>query len=107
MMTNTTLPPVMRAALFHGPHTLTIEQLPVPSCQTGEVLIQVEAVCLCGSDVHFYTGERPLVCPMILRNEVTGRIVLSGSDVSPERIGQRVVVEPNIPCGQCAYCQRG
>ncbi|MBV9231501.1 MAG: alcohol dehydrogenase catalytic domain-containing protein, partial [Chloroflexi bacterium] len=85
MLGNKGLPQMMRAAMLHAPCTLSIERVPVPSCQAHEVLIEVETVGLCGSDVHFFTGERPLDGPMVLGHEIAGRIVASGSDVSLER----------------------
>ncbi|HET8842105.1 MAG TPA: alcohol dehydrogenase catalytic domain-containing protein [Ktedonobacteraceae bacterium] len=100
-------PSMMRSAMLHAPRSVSIEQVPVPSCKDDEVLVEVEVVGLCGSDVHIYTGERSLTDPMILGHEIAGRLVALGSQVPPDRVGQRVVVEPNIACGQCIYCRRG
>jgi L-iditol 2-dehydrogenase len=71
------------------------------------VLVAVEAVGLCGSDVHCYTGERPMEYPMVLGHEVTGRIIAAGKDIQTSRLGERVTIEPNIPCGTCSLCIRG
>lgn len=97
----------MRAALLRGPRSIQIECIAVPTPQQNEVLIAVEAAGICGSDLHFYRGERVLQGTMVLGHEITGRVVTVGAGVSPERIGERVAVEPNIPCGTCKLCQRG
>ncbi len=106
-MKPTNLPRSMRGAVLYGPHDLRIEAAPVPETIPGEVLIEVEMVGLCGSDLHFFTGDRPLKEPVILGHEITGRIVAAGRGVAPGRLGERVVVEPNIPCGSCSRCLRG
>lgn len=101
------LPTTMRAAVLYGPRNLRIERVGVPQPTPGEVLVAVEAVGLCGSDVHCYTGERPMEYPMVLGHEVTGRIVAIGANVDEQRLGERVTIEPNIPCGTCTLCMRG
>ncbi len=97
----------MRAVLLRGPRSIRIERIPVPTPQDNEVLVAVEAAGICGSDLHFYLGERVLQGTMVPGHEVTGRVVAVGSGVLAERIGTRVVIEPNIPCGTCKLCQRG
>ena len=101
------LPDTMRAAVLHGPRTLSIERVPLPQLAPNEVLVEVEANGLCGSDVHCYTGERALEYPMVLGHEIAGHIVATGANVSRERLGERVSVEPNFGCGECALCARG
>jgi 2-desacetyl-2-hydroxyethyl bacteriochlorophyllide A dehydrogenase len=97
----------MRAAVLRGPHSMSVENVPVPQLAPNEVLVEVDANGLCGSDVHCYTGERVLEYPMVLGHEIAGHIVATGANVSPERIGERVSVEPNFGCGECALCARG
>ncbi len=96
----------MRAAVLHGPRMLRIESVSVPQPAPDEVLVAVDVVGLCGSDVHCYTGERSMEYPMVLGHEITGRIVATGAEVQTRRLGERIVVEPNIPCGQCTLCTR-
>src|SRR2546430_2663063 len=107
VMNTTNLPTTMRAAVLHGPHEMSIESVPVPQLAANEVLVEVEANGLCGSDVHCYTGERVLEYPMVLGHEIVGHIVATGANVSPGRLGERVSVEPNFGCGECALCARG
>src|SRR5260370_40383981 len=62
---------------------------------------------LLSRDVHCYTGERALEYPRVLGHEIVGHIVATGANVSPGRLGERVSVEPNFGCGECALCARG
>jgi 2-desacetyl-2-hydroxyethyl bacteriochlorophyllide A dehydrogenase len=100
-------PATMQAAVLYGPRDLRLERVNLPDLAAGEVLVKVEAVALCGSDLHFYTGERALKEPMVLGHEITGRVVATGPDVAVERLNDRVAIEPNIPCGVCNRCLRG
>src|SRR5207247_9646624 len=96
----------MRAAVLRGTREMSIESVPVPQLATNEVLVEVEANGLCGSDVHCYTGERALEYPMVLGHEIAGHIVATGANVSPWRLGERVSVETHLGCGECALCAR-
>src|SRR3989441_1434763 len=107
LMNTVHLPTTMRAAVLQGPRTISIEHVPVPQPAPGEVLVEVDVNGLCGSDVHCYTGERALTYPMVLGHEIAGHIVATGANVSPGRLGERVSVEPNFGCGECALCARG
>ncbi len=107
MVPSALIPATMRAAVLRGPRDLAIERVPTPAPAADEVVVAVEAVALCGSDLHLYTGERTVAGSLILGHECVGRIVAGGVAVPPERIGQRVVIEPNIPCGACARCAQG
>jgi L-iditol 2-dehydrogenase len=107
----TTIPTTMRASLLLGQQSLAIEERPVPIPGADEVLIRVAAVGVCGSDVHYYRhgriGDFVVNAPMILGHEVSGTIVAVGEDVAPERIGQRVAIEPQKPCHHCRECLAG
>lgn len=95
------LPTEMTALVLHGRETLRFEQRPVPTPLPGEVLLKISSVGVCGSDKHFYFEGRAsssiVVDPVVLGHEFGGNIVAVGSNVSTERIGQRVSVEPLIP----------
>ena len=77
----------------------------------NEVLIKVGHCGICGSDVHNYveggTGKRIIHFPFILGHELAGEIVEVGAEVKKLSIGDRVCVEPGIPCGTCEFCRRG
>jgi L-iditol 2-dehydrogenase len=100
-----------RAAVLHGPGDLRIEERPVPSPGPHEALLEILAVGICGSDVHYYEhgriGSRVVTQPLVLGHETCGRVIALGSDVSKLRVGQRVCVEPGVPCGTCRDCRAG
>jgi L-iditol 2-dehydrogenase len=97
----------MKAALLLGPENIAIhsvaEQQPAP----GEVVIQPAIAGICGTDISFFAGHRSVPYPFILGHEVTGRVIALGGGVTKFRVGQRVLVEPNYPCGVCPLCCAG
>ncbi|MDT5067236.1 MAG: L-iditol 2-dehydrogenase, partial [Mycobacterium sp.] len=104
-------PPAMRASVMTGVGTLQIEDRPVPTPGPHEVLVEVAAVGVCGSDVHYYRhgriGDFIVEQPMILGHELSGRVASVGDQVDPTRVGQRVAVEPQHPCRRCKQCTAG
>jgi L-iditol 2-dehydrogenase len=97
----------VKTSRLHGPRDLRLEDVPEPVINQDEVLIRVRAMGICGSDLHIYTGERPVPYPRILGHEFAGDIAQVGAGVRNVRIGQRVTSEPNFWCGRCVYCQAG
>jgi threonine dehydrogenase-like Zn-dependent dehydrogenase len=92
----------MKALIYTGPNALILEDVPVPVPGAGEVLVRVEAVGICGSDMHAYHGHdarRP--APLILGHEAAGRVA------EGPRAGERVAVNPLVTCGHCAACGSG
>lgn len=97
----------MRAAICKKPFEISIEEVPTPVPGPDELLIQVKASAICGSDIKAYGGKHPMIrLPMILGHEFSGVIVEKGSGVNGFHVGDRVVVEPSFVCGQCFFCQR-
>lgn len=97
----------MRALVYTAPNHVEIRTLPEPQPTADEVLIQVAACGICGSDVHGFEGRsRIRVPPMVMGHEFGGRVVTApeGSDLEP---GIRVVVQPLVGCGRCALCLNG
>jgi len=101
----------MRAAVLKRQGDMSMENLPVPQLQPDQVLVQVAAVGVCGSDVHYYEhgriGDYVVDHPLILGHELSGRIAAVGSAVDSARIGKRVAVEPQRPCRSCMQCKTG
>ena len=92
----------MKALVYTGTREMTYRDEPAPRRVADEVLIRVDAVGICGSDMHAYHGHDPRrVPPLILGHELAGE-VLEG----PMR-GRRVTVNPLITCGHCEYCVSG
>ena len=83
----------MRALIYEEPWKMTLQSLPRPALEAGEVLIKMESVGICGSDVHGFTGESGRRAPgMVMGHEVVGRIVETAPDVMTPELGQRVTV---------------
>jgi L-iditol 2-dehydrogenase len=102
---------IMQVAVLDRPGHVVIEDRAVPLPRPDEVLVRVRAVGICGSDVHYFAhgriGRYVVDQPLVLGHEAGGEIVDVGSGVSTARIGQRVAVEPGIPCRRCQYCKGG
>ena len=83
----------MKALVYEEPWKMTLKDLPKPDLQPGEVLIKMESVGICGSDIHGFTGESGRRAPgMVMGHEVVGRISEMAQDVTDRKIGQRVTV---------------
>lgn len=102
---------MMKASYLLKQGQLEVVSIDVPEVASDEVLIQVKAVGVCGSDVHYYAhgkiGPYVVEKPLILGHELSGVITAVGKDVDPARIGKRVAVEPQRPCGHCFQCKAG
>jgi threonine dehydrogenase-like Zn-dependent dehydrogenase len=92
----------MKALVYTGPYGLEFREQAEPCAEVDEVLVKVEAVGICGSDMHAYhdnDSRRP--APLILGHEAAGHII------SGTRSGQRVTINPLVICGKCSYCIAG
>jgi len=85
--------------------------LPVPSVRPDDVLVKVKSVGICGSDLHYWRtgaiGNLIIREPLVLGHELSGEVVDRGPSVSKLNVGDRVVVEPAAPCGNCRFCRIG
>ncbi|HTC85562.1 MAG TPA: alcohol dehydrogenase catalytic domain-containing protein [Candidatus Acidoferrum sp.] len=99
----------MRAAVYEGEGRLVVRDVPDPTPGPDEVLIEVEACGVCGSDVQIINVPpgHPSTPPVIIGHEFVGRIRAAGSAVRDVTIGARVVVDPDPKCGFCDSCRAG
>ncbi len=97
----------MRAVVVERPHLWQVADVPDPKPQEGEVVIAVSACGVCGTDRHIFEGEFPAVLPLVPGHEFGGEVVAIGSKVKLVKVGDFVVVHPNIPCRLCAFCREG
>ncbi len=98
----------MRAALLVAPGRVIVDDVPDEQVGPDDVQIQVGGVGLCGSDASVFSGKWPTPStPWIMGHEAFGKIVAVGERVPEERIGEIVVVEPNLACFRCGPCQLG
>ena len=100
-----------RSAVLRGERDVVVEDRPVPEPGPGEVLVEVGAVGICGSDVHYYEHGRigPFVveAPMVIGHEAAGTVVAVGQGVDVGRVGELVALEPGVPCRRCEQCLAG
>ena len=101
----------MRAAVLVEPGRIEMEQRPMPTPGPGDVLIRVSSVGVCGSDTHYYrhgrVGSFVVRQPLVLGHEAAGTIVGVGESVDPQRIGERVSIEPQRPDPDSEETRRG
>ncbi len=98
----------MRALVLSQYRQLELQDVPQPIPAPDEVLIQVRACGICGSDVHGYdgsTGRR--IPPLVMGHEAAGVIAALGSAVTDFSVGERVTFDSTISCGNCHFCRRG
>lgn len=101
----------MKVAVMTGLRQLEWETRPIPQPKEREVLVRIEHVGICGSDLHYYEhgaiGTFQVRFPFVLGHEAAGTVVRTGKGVSSLAVGDRVAIEPGKTCGHCAYCKTG
>ncbi len=101
----TGLPSKNRVALYHSNSDIRIATQPLPSPEAGELLLEVHASGVCGSDLmEWYRKPK---APAVLGHEVAGAVVATGEGVRDFAVGDRVVATHHVPCGACRYCLSG
>lgn len=102
---------MMKVAIMQGVGQMGFECRPIPSPKENEVLVRIEYVGICGSDLHIY--EQGNVAgyetrfPFVLGHESGGTVVEVGENVTSLKIGDRVALEPGKTCGHCEFCKTG
>lgn len=102
----------MKAAFLTGIREIEIRDTPRPALRNPEdVMLRIDAVGVCGSDIHYYTegriGSQTVKFPDIIGHECSGTVAAVGSSVQALRTGQRVAIDPLLPCGECDQCLAG
>ncbi|MBB5137866.1 L-iditol 2-dehydrogenase [Thermocatellispora tengchongensis] len=101
----------MRAAVLHGVGKILLEERPRPEPGPRQVLVRVESVGTCGSDVHYYEhgriGDFVVEAPLVLGHEPAGTVVAAGPGTGRGLLGRRVSVEPGLPDFTCVHCRAG
>ncbi len=94
----------------HEGKGITIKEVAKPNLQDGEVLVQIEAASICGSDLHMYESMKAyewVSMPVILGHEFVGKVIEVSNGEHQHLVNQRVIINPYIPCGYCDNCLRG
>jgi 2-desacetyl-2-hydroxyethyl bacteriochlorophyllide A dehydrogenase len=98
----------VNAVVIERPGKVGVEKVDDPSPGPRELLVRVEACGICGTDLHILDGELSSVrYPIIPGHEFCGEVVAAGSQVEHLRVGDLVAVDPNLPDGECKFCQAG
>ncbi|MEX1134620.1 MAG: alcohol dehydrogenase catalytic domain-containing protein [Acidimicrobiia bacterium] len=103
----------MRALVLHGPREARVDDVEPPHPAIGQVVVDVERVGICGTDVEFYVGEMAYLrqghatYPLRIGHEWAGRVSALGEDVEPTWLGKRVTSDTMLGCGSCERCRRG
>jgi L-iditol 2-dehydrogenase len=97
----------MKAAVLYASRDMRISNVDTPETKSNEILIRVKAASICGTDIHFYTGELKGDTPRILGHDFSGVVEVIGKDVQDFSVGDRVITEMVRYCGDCYYCKTG
>jgi L-iditol 2-dehydrogenase len=97
----------MKAAIFHGPRDVRVDEVKKPVIRNDEVLVEPRVVGICGSDINRYRRGTNLDYLVVAGHECCGQVVQIGSSVENLQIGERVVIHPNFGCGKCLRCRTG
>lgn len=97
----------MRAAVFKGIEEVTVEDVPEPEAGPGDVVVEVAACGICGSDLHAYAHGSFVEPGQIMGHEFAGTIVEAGTEVRDLAVGDRVTAVPLVPCDECPRCAEG
>ena len=101
----------MKTAVMPELRKVEVQERPIPVPGKNEVLVKIEYVGICGSDLHYYEsgriGDFIVEPPFVLGHEAGGVVVETGSDVTHLKVGDRVALEPGKTCGKCEFCKEG
>jgi L-iditol 2-dehydrogenase len=99
----------MKALMFEGLNELAIRDIPAPVIDPEYgIKLKVEACAICGSDIRIYRhGNNRVNPPQVIGHEIAGEIVEIGKSVKRFKVGDRIAVGADIPCGECNYCREG
>ncbi|MBI2145820.1 alcohol dehydrogenase catalytic domain-containing protein [Candidatus Woesearchaeota archaeon] len=98
----------MRAAVLQGINDLKLGSVPVPQLKPGSLLLKIHACAICGSDIRILkSGNNRVKYPAIIGHESSGEVVMVGEGITNFRVGDRLALGADIPCGRCIYCTNG
>lgn len=99
---------IMLQQVMTEPGTIIFEEVPIPEISAHEVLVKIQMIGICGSDIHVMHGKHAFTpYPVTQGHEVSGEVAAVGSKVTDFKIGDRVTIEPQVVCGVCHPCRHG
>ncbi|GAH08588.1 unnamed protein product, partial [marine sediment metagenome] len=102
----------MRQVYLTAPRRFEVREAPEPGAiAPHEAVVRLEAIGVCGSDLHYFTegqiGSQVVEYPFTIGHECAGVVERVGEAVGRVAVGDRVAVDPAMPCGECEWCRRG
>lgn len=98
----------MKAAVLEGIDKMVVKEVPTPEVTEDSLLVRVRSCAVCGSDIRIYHYGNPRVkYPQIIGHEIAGDVVEVGSKVKRFKVGDRVAIGADVPCGECSFCRDG
>jgi len=98
----------MKAAVYLGNDNMVVQHIAVPEVDDNSILVKVHSCAVCGSDLRIYhSGNSRVTAPQTLGHETSGEIVKMGKNVTKFKVGERVSLGADVPCGECVFCKAG
>ncbi len=98
----------MKAAVLEELGRMSVKQIPIPQIKDESMLIKVLACAVCGSDLRILeTGNKRVIFPAIIGHEISGEVVDLGRGIEKFKIGDKVAIGADVPCGRCVFCLEG
>src|SRR5512136_1327916 len=98
----------MKQAIMTNPGQIELNDVPAPVPGPGEVLLRIQRIGVCGSDIHVYHGKHPLTSyPVVQGHEFSAVLEAAGPGVTDLPLGAKVTALPQVVCGECGPCRRG
>lgn len=99
---------MMQQEVMTAPGVIEFREVPIPKPASGQVLVKIKRIGICGSDIHVYHGTHPYTSyPVTQGHELSAKVIELGSDVTNFKVGDRVTIEPQVYCGKCYPCTHG
>ena len=98
----------MKAMVVTGLDKMEVQEVAMPKVEASGVIIKVHSCAICGSDIRIiHAGNNRVEFPAIIGHEISGEVVEVGENVTKFKVGDRVAVGADVPCGECAFCEAG
>ena len=98
----------MKSAVLEKLEKINVKDVKEPKCGDNEAILEVKACAVCGSDIRIYHfGNDRVKFPTVMGHEISGDIVETGKNVTKVKVGDRVALGADVPCGECSWCTNG
>jgi len=98
----------MKAAVLESLNNLVVKEVPKPEIDDNSILVKVKSCAICGSDIRIYHhGNNRMKTPAIIGHEIAGEVVKTGKNITKFKVGDRIAIGADVPCGECSFCEAG